>query len=107
MAVHLNDSRDRTGVSINGQRLQDTGQRAPAKSILASLLGLSQPRCPDCRKRAMVCRYEVPASYNEPSPRYFECEHCTARYFRMVTGPWISAKGPQFARCYEIGFAQA
>lgn len=96
-------------VSLNGNQVNSGLSRppAPAKGLVASLLGLSRPRCPDCGKRGMVCRYVVPASYNEPAPFYFDCEHCAARYFRMTTGPWISAAGPQFAACYETALPRA
>ncbi len=100
MAVQLHDRQNTIGsVAVS--------RRVPAKGLLASLLGLRLPHCPDCSKRGMICRYTVPASYNEPAPRYFECNECRARYFRMATGPWFSAAGPQFARCYEMSAAQS
>ena len=107
MAVQLNNIHHNAGVSPQGFLRLDTRQAGAARGFFDSLRTLAQPRCPDCGKRGMVCRYTVPASYNEPSPRYFACEHCDARYFRMVTGPWFSAAGPQFAQCYEMNLAHA
>ncbi len=93
MAISLNDVQSKTGISA---------KRVPPPSLTETFRSLTRPRCPDCGRRGMVCRYEVPASYTEPSPRYFECTDCASRYFRMTTGPWFPAAGVQFSHCYEM-----
>jgi hypothetical protein len=61
---------------------------------------LFRPKCPDCGKRALVCRYEVSAEYTEVVPKYYQCDCCQARYARATFGPWVDASGDEYASCY-------
>jgi DNA-directed RNA polymerase subunit M/transcription elongation factor TFIIS len=76
---------------------------SPPVSLRESLASLTRPRCPRCKKRGMVCRYAAPESYQEPSPRFYECSCCSARYFRTFMGPWQDASGAEFNVCYAGG----
>ncbi|MES2460792.1 MAG: hypothetical protein V4671_09415 [Armatimonadota bacterium] len=104
MGVQINDSNNKSVAASHNSEpwIGGRGREIPGEGFsgLAPLLHLVRPRCPDCGKRGMICRYVVPASYNEPSPRYFQCRHCAARYFRMTTGPWFPAEGQEYAHCY-------
>jgi hypothetical protein len=98
----MTNIQNQSGGTGHGQIALETGRRtvAPAARLRDTVRRLTYPRCPDCRKRGMICRYTLPESYREPSPRYYQCDFCAARYFRMATGPWFSAAGPEFAHCY-------
>jgi DNA-directed RNA polymerase subunit M/transcription elongation factor TFIIS len=77
----------------------------PAVSLRESLASLIRPLCPHCKKRGMVCRFTAPESYEEPSPRFYQCTFCSARYFRTFLGQWQDASGAEFDACYENGSA--
>jgi hypothetical protein len=51
----------------------------------------------------MVFRFTAPESYEEPSPRFYECSWCAARYFRTFMGQWQDASGAEFNGCYGAG----
>jgi hypothetical protein len=76
---------------------------APPVSLRESLASLTRPRCPRCGRRAMVCRFVAPDDYEEPSPRFFQCSCCAARFFRTFLGRWQDASGPEFDLCYGGG----
>jgi DNA-directed RNA polymerase subunit RPC12/RpoP len=51
-------------------------------------------RCPKCGKRKLIVAWAVLA--NPPTPWFYKCLSCGARYSRKLDGAWSDATSPEF-----------
>jgi DNA-directed RNA polymerase subunit RPC12/RpoP len=51
-------------------------------------------RCPSCHKRKLVMFWSVRS--NPPSPSFYKCLACGARFSRLLSGEWQDASSPEY-----------
>lgn len=57
--------------------------------------------CPKCEHTALKLAYHVFESYPRPTPNYYLCKHCGARWKRLFDGPLEDATAPEHDYYYD------
>ena len=77
----------------------------PAAVLVCTLCGyllkLIGTRCPKCGKRTLECWWSVRS--DPPSPSFYKCSSCGARFRRLFDGPWEDASGAEWDQRYVPG----